>query len=416
MPNDRYDVVVVGGGLAGSSLSIALARHGASVLMLEAEVLFRDRVRGEVLMPWGVAEARSLGIYDVLVEAGAPPLPYRDTYVGGELRSRRPFARESENGESPLAFQHASVQEALLRAAAEAGARVLRGARVRQLSSGCDPRVTFEIDGRVETASGGLVAGADGRASRILSLGGFEVSRGARGLMTAGVALSNVDVTQDAVAVAYDLRQGVSAALLPQGSGRARAYLTTSPGRPGQAAVQNLPRLIERLVAAGLPAAAFASASAAGPLATFDGTPKWVETPYRDGVVLIGDAASTSDPAWGQGMSLALRDVSVLTDAFTVSGDAAQAGYRYAAEHARYGATSRVVSRLVSLAQFGANSEARLLRSSPFWKASARRIKAMLLDGPDGGLGDLLLSGLPAGEIAAATPAQNPVTVPASTC
>jgi 2-polyprenyl-6-methoxyphenol hydroxylase-like FAD-dependent oxidoreductase len=47
----------------------------------------------------------------------------------------------------------------------------------------------------------------------------------------------------------------------------------------------------------------------AGPLATFDATDNWVEHPYANGVAPIGDAASTSDPTWGQGMSLALRDV-----------------------------------------------------------------------------------------------------------
>ena len=171
---------------------------------------------------------------------------------------------------------------------------------MRDLSGGCNPRVAFEMYGRVETAAAELVAGADGRASRIRAFGGFEVTRGAQGLMAAGVALRGVAVAQDAVAAAYDLPHGVSAALLPQGNGRARAYLSYSADKPGRGAVQDLPQLVERLVAAGLPATALASATAAGPLATFDGTPKWVETPYRDGVLLIGDAAATSDPAWAR--------------------------------------------------------------------------------------------------------------------
>jgi len=110
MSSERYDIVVVGGGLAGSSLSIALAHRGAAVLLLEAEVRFRDRVRGEVLMPWGVTEARRLDIHDLLIEAGARPLPYRDSYIDGVRRSRRPFAHESDNGEAPLAFEHAAVR------------------------------------------------------------------------------------------------------------------------------------------------------------------------------------------------------------------------------------------------------------------------------------------------------------------
>ena len=52
------DVVVVGGGLAGSSLATVLARAGIGVLVLEKETRFKDRVRGENMLPWGVATAR----------------------------------------------------------------------------------------------------------------------------------------------------------------------------------------------------------------------------------------------------------------------------------------------------------------------------------------------------------------------
>jgi flavin-dependent dehydrogenase len=46
MPTD-YDVVIVGGGLAGSGLGAALAKTGARVLITEREAQFRDRVQGE---------------------------------------------------------------------------------------------------------------------------------------------------------------------------------------------------------------------------------------------------------------------------------------------------------------------------------------------------------------------------------
>jgi flavin-dependent dehydrogenase len=49
------DVIVVGGGFAGSTLSTVLARQGRSVLVIERETKFKDRVRGESMLPWGVA-------------------------------------------------------------------------------------------------------------------------------------------------------------------------------------------------------------------------------------------------------------------------------------------------------------------------------------------------------------------------
>ncbi len=55
-----YDVIVVGGGIAGSVLAGVLARAGYGVLVLEKETVFRDRVRGETTWPYGVADANTM--------------------------------------------------------------------------------------------------------------------------------------------------------------------------------------------------------------------------------------------------------------------------------------------------------------------------------------------------------------------
>src|SRR2546426_7947683 len=67
---EQPDVVVIGAGIAGGALATALARHGVSVLVLEQSEVYVDRVRGEWLSPWGVAEAQRLGLYELLVHAG----------------------------------------------------------------------------------------------------------------------------------------------------------------------------------------------------------------------------------------------------------------------------------------------------------------------------------------------------------
>ena len=72
MQAKRYDIVTVGGGLGGSALATTMAEAGANVLVLEASTAFSDRVRGESLLPWGVAEARELGLHDAFLQAGRP--------------------------------------------------------------------------------------------------------------------------------------------------------------------------------------------------------------------------------------------------------------------------------------------------------------------------------------------------------
>jgi 2-polyprenyl-6-methoxyphenol hydroxylase-like FAD-dependent oxidoreductase len=55
--NKEVDLLIIGGGLAGSSLGRSMAMAGAHVLIIEKETRFRDRIRGEILVPWGSVEA-----------------------------------------------------------------------------------------------------------------------------------------------------------------------------------------------------------------------------------------------------------------------------------------------------------------------------------------------------------------------
>ena len=55
----RADFVIVGAGIAGSALAHALASGGRQVLVLEHDLEYRDKVRGENMTPWGVAEVKA---------------------------------------------------------------------------------------------------------------------------------------------------------------------------------------------------------------------------------------------------------------------------------------------------------------------------------------------------------------------
>jgi menaquinone-9 beta-reductase len=57
MPAYDYDLIIAGGGLGGAALAKVMAGAGAKVLVLERELKFKDRVRGEFIPPWGIVEA-----------------------------------------------------------------------------------------------------------------------------------------------------------------------------------------------------------------------------------------------------------------------------------------------------------------------------------------------------------------------
>ena len=74
--------ITVDGGLGGAAVAGAMAERGASVLVLERETQFKDRVRGEGIAPWGVAEARQLGIYDMLLSSCGHEVKYSTVRFG----------------------------------------------------------------------------------------------------------------------------------------------------------------------------------------------------------------------------------------------------------------------------------------------------------------------------------------------
>jgi 2-polyprenyl-6-methoxyphenol hydroxylase-like FAD-dependent oxidoreductase len=66
---------------------------------------------------------------------------------------------------------------------------------------------------------------------------------------------------------------------------------------------------------------ALSTATPIGPCATFPMDDAWVDTPVVTGAALIGDAAGWSNPVTAQGLSIAMRDVRVLSELLLGSAD-----------------------------------------------------------------------------------------------
>src|SRR5207249_9149820 len=131
-----YVIVTGGGGVGGAAVARAMAERGARVLVVERERQFRGGVRGELLVSWGVAEAEGLGLGDLLRHGCGHELRWNDLYLGGMQIMRRDYVATTPQAAPLLAFYHPAMQEALLAAAARAGAEVRRGATVRRVASG----------------------------------------------------------------------------------------------------------------------------------------------------------------------------------------------------------------------------------------------------------------------------------------
>jgi 2-polyprenyl-6-methoxyphenol hydroxylase-like FAD-dependent oxidoreductase len=379
-------LAIAGGGLGGAALAINMAQQGAKVLVIERERQFKDRVRGELMFPWGNAEVQALGVANCLAEAGVHHLNWFDLYVSSDLAGHREVVPSTAHKLPFLACYHPAMQESLLKMAAAAGAAVQRGAAVREVRPGASPEMVIEEDGRVETISARLVVGAEGRSSVVRSSARFPVLRDPEDMMIAGILLENVPAEEDTLQGIHNFALGHLVVVGPQGGGRVRMYLCYHDAT--QARFQgpgDLARFVDGCKKTGASAKLFENVRQIGPLATFGCAHSWVDHPYRDGVALVGDSAASSDPTWGQGLSLTLRDARVLRDHLLRTDDWDAAGDAYAEEHDCYAGRLHTFNQWLTAMYLatGPDADARRARAMPLIGQDPSRQPDLLFVGPD---------------------------------
>lgn len=364
-----HEVVIVGGGIAGSALATALARKGIGVAVLERDTEPVDRVRGEYMVPWGVAELKRLGLLDCLTTAGGifvkRSVPYDENMPGN---TALPFALDVSSiypeVPGPLCMGHPAMCAALGRAAEAAGASFIRAVENVEVAAGNPPHVAFSKDGERTEWLPRLVIGADGRNSRVRRQLGLPVLADPPRNLLGGMLVDGVpEWPQDQQVLGTEERTHFL--IFPQGDDRLRLYLSFAfaDKEPfvGPARQENVLARFASLRC--LPyAASIAKARPIGPFNSFSNEDHWVEVPSAPGIVLIGDAAGHNDPIIGQGLSIALRDVRLVSEAI-LGGGWDQGSFRpYVEERLERMRRLRILARFVTTLRAEFGEEARLRR------------------------------------------------------
>jgi flavin-dependent dehydrogenase len=134
MNTNNYDVIVMGGGPAGSSVASILAREGRQVILFEKEVFPRHHI-GESLMTDTYWTFRRMGLLEKLKESPFVR-KYSVQFANAAGKESRPFYFfEAQHHESAVTWQvtRAKFDELLLNHAAEQGAVVHQGVLVKQV-------------------------------------------------------------------------------------------------------------------------------------------------------------------------------------------------------------------------------------------------------------------------------------------
>lgn len=330
---EQPDVVIVGGGIAGASAACRLVAGGLSVVLLEKQQAYHDLVRGEWLAPWGLREARRLGVEECFWAGGGWEI--REWMTWDEAVSEDEVEAVDMTGfipgfGGPISFPHHQVCELMAQQAVEGGACLEMAASKIAVTAGRRPVVSYGTpEGVRRELRPRIVLGATGRGCTVGRQVGVTMHNSMHhwggGMMVEGLDGWPPDVQ------AMGTEGDVMFMVFPQGYGRARLYLNFPTANKHR---YRGPGGVERFLAAFelkcLPdhGKAVTEATPAGPLSVWPSVSSVPEgPPLAEGVVLIGDEAGNADTVLGTGLSCALRDSRTVCEILLGSGDWSPAAF-----------------------------------------------------------------------------------------
>ncbi|MFL5281226.1 MAG: NAD(P)/FAD-dependent oxidoreductase [Rhodopila sp.] len=325
---NRYDVLVVGARCAGAATAMLMARHGMNVLLIDRGAYGSDTISTHALMRGGVLQLHRWGLLPRIIAADTPAVRTTTLHYGSDVLE---VAVKSVQGVDALYAPRRTVLDTVLvDAARDAGADVRHGYLLASLRQRPDGRINgatvIDPNGNRHEIMADLVIGADGIGSRVAQLAGAAVLREAA--CSSAVVYGHWNGMKSR-GYRWHYIPGASAGVIPTNDGRCCVFAAVAASR-FRAAIRHDPMSgYQRALAEAAPGLSetMAISTLENRLWVFAGRKGYMRQACGPGWALVGDAGYFKDPLTAHGITDALRDAALLTEAAASGTDTGLAAY-----------------------------------------------------------------------------------------
>lgn len=162
------DVVIVGAGPAGAAAAVHLARAGWRVILIDRQVFPRDKVCGDFLSPYALAELEGLGLAELPHYRSTNVIRRAALYLNGQQLIKQSLLLGDDTPLFGRVIPRAHLDGWIVDAARRAGARIVEDCQAIAFTA-TDKDITVNTRGRHGPARirAKLVIGADGSTSTV---------------------------------------------------------------------------------------------------------------------------------------------------------------------------------------------------------------------------------------------------------
>ncbi len=316
------DVAIVGAGVTGLALALALRENDISTVLLDARRKIDNVPRGLTLQPNGLEALDHLGLLSKIGDGGERIQVFEIKSPDGQVLLEADYGLLEHPQNYLMTVNVSDLDLALRYKAEQSGAEVIWGAAFLDLirAEGKVEGLSYETERGKDEITASVVVGADGSQSPVRTAMGSRVdTKKYPDSFITGLAGPSERLTRSILTLRGHARQyqdpGIMLGLMP--ATQNSTYFFYSVGKRSfddikKAGVESMQKELAQIA----PEAKeiFTSIQAWTRIGYFTPSFSKVDRWVDDGVALLGDSAHTFHPHAGQGLNLSLQDALVLAE------------------------------------------------------------------------------------------------------